>query len=412
MKKYIPQVSISEYDYVLPEDRIALYPTNQRNESKLLHFNRSEISHHQFSEISDLIPKNSFLLLNNTKVISARIKAQKESGGKAEILCIDPLIPSQDPMITMAAKGKCRWNCIIGGKRIKSGDILFPTNKNIRNFNAHINEKYGNEALVDFEWDHDITFAEVLSIIGDIPLPPYIKRETEESDRFRYQTVYATNDGSVAAPTAGLHFTEEILEKIRSNGTTLNEIILHVGPGTFKPIENDNIADHRMHAEQIVIHKEVIDNIIRFFSNDTRGKFIAVGTTSVRNIESLYWFGVKLINDLWNKEREMYVEQWDPYYLNESYELPSVVESLSAIIDLMQGEQLCSIRGYTELMIAPSYKFQLVEGLITNYHLPKSTLLLLVSALIGKENLFKIYDSALNNDYRFLSYCDSSFLLR
>jgi S-adenosylmethionine:tRNA ribosyltransferase-isomerase len=397
-------INLNDYDYELPASRIANFPLEERANSKLLFVEKKsgKIQHRVFRELPDLIPENSFLLVNSSKVISARIFVQKATGAKVEILCVEPVEPSIDPQIAMTAKAYCIWNCIIGGKKIKENSELFLKNDKLT-FTAKIISKNEQNAVVKFEWNEDISFSELLTKIGHIPLPPYIKREDIESDKERYQTVYAEYEGSVAAPTAGLHFTDDVLKKIKNRNIEIANLILHVGPGTFKPIDTDNIAEHDMHSEMIIINRDTLQNIVNAIQENKY--IIATGTTSMRTIESLYWLGVKNINSEIFQDK---LEQWDCYNLEQTI---SPVQSFQKIIDYMNLMKIDNLSFRTSLLIVPGYKFKIVKGLITNFHLPKSTLILLVAAFIGKELWQKSYKEAMENEYRFLSYGDSSLLL-
>lgn len=401
-------IDLEEYNFSLPQKKIALFPLSNRAESKLLLVNRNNhtISHHYFMDIPELLPENSVIFLNNSKVIAARLLMKKLSGGLVEILCVEPINPSNDPQIVMSVKEKCIWKCIVGGKRIKIGAILRKDTS--FNFQATIIEKNGQEGVVEFEWDNNnLTFSEVIDKIGNVPLPPYIKRDVETFDKIRYQTVYAENEGSVAAPTAGLHFTKEILDSIKKKDIEINELTLHVGPGTFKPIESDDISNHKMHSELIIVSKKLLVKILESI-NDSK-YVVATGTTTLRTLETLYWVGAKLILTGMNYSNgEFELGQWDAYTINEDI---AVNDSIEALINYLDKNKLSEIRGRTELLIIPGYAFKIVKGLITNYHLPKSTLILLVAAFLGKELWKKAYNEALNNNYRFLSYGDSSLLL-
>jgi S-adenosylmethionine:tRNA ribosyltransferase-isomerase len=407
---YLPQLNISDFDYNLPKDRIAIYPTDKRNFSKLLFYdiNSRQIIHKYFNDVIDLIPINSLVLRNSTKVISARILMQKPSGGKCELLLIEPLLPYQDPALVMTTKNHCQWNCIIGGKNVNVGLKLKCITSNKYNFTATVVDRESNYGKIEFNWDGDSSFAEVIKEVGKIPLPPYIDRDTETIDHDRYQTVYANIDGSIAAPTAGLHFTNEIFDLMKIKGIKLSDIILHVGPGTFLPVSNDDIREHNMHEELAIITKSTILAIkynIENFQN-----IVAVGTTSVRTIETLYWLGQQLSIDKNYDLNNFLFEQETPYFISSKYDLISPLESIQRIIDYLEINNLEYLSGKTKLFIVPGYKFKFVNGIITNFHLPKSTLLLLISAFIGGNDWINIYQNALENDYRFLSYGDSSFL--
>ncbi len=402
----IPNIDLNDFDYELPKEKIADYPLEKRDESKLLYFNpnSNNLEHHNFHYINNLIEENSLLVMNNTKVIAARIPALKSTGGKAEILCIEPIAPSNDPQIVMNSRQSCVWSCIIGGRKIISGDTLIIG----ENLIAKIIEKSGNIANVEFNFGN-ITFAEMLDSIGKIPLPPYIKRDATEFDNIRYQTVYAKNEGSVAAPTAGLHFSDAIIDNLKQKNIKISEVILHVGPGTFLPIETDLISEHTMHFEQFFIEKDTLETI--FLALQNKKSIVATGTTSIRTLESLYILGAKLLLENLQIDN-LNVLQEDAYNLYKKSDLPSPEIAISAILEFMKKENLTQIHGKTQLFIVPGFKFQIVDKLITNFHLPKSTLLLLVAAFVGVENYKKVYKSALESAYRFLSYGDSSLLVR
>lgn len=405
-EKYnIPEININDYYYHLPEELIAEFPEEKRGDSKLLLFdiNNDSINHTTFFNIDEFIPNNSLIVFNSTKVISARLIMYKSTGGKVELLCISPIEPSLDPQITMQCKSKVIWEVIIGGRNVKENMILKSDKSKLC---AKILKRYDNKAIVEFIWDYSNSFAEIIDEIGIIPLPPYIKRDSNETDKFRYQTVFAKYDGSVAAPTAGLHFTEEIINKIKRKKTEFREVILHVGPGTFVPIKS-NIQNHEMHKERIFVTLDIIKKIISHIKAEK--DIIATGTTSVRTLESLYWIGLKLneFNSLNNEG--LLVDQWDAYYNYKKKLNP--LDSLTQLQKYMEENNAEILSGETRLFIIPGYKFKIVNGLITNYHLPKSTLILLVAAFAGRENWKKIYNAALSNDYKFLSYGDSSFLL-
>lgn len=393
----IPIININDFNYDLPEDRIAKYPLQNRVKSKLLVANSTAntITHHTFEDVINLLPDNTSLYINKTKVISGRFYMVKETGGRAEILLVEPIEPSNDPQIALQATGNAVWKAIIGGKRIKAGSVLKEINGQL---NAEILEKEANEVKVKLNWENG-TFSELLLNSGVLPLPPYLNRESEEADKESYQTVFAKYDGSIAAPTAGLHFTNEILDKLKAKGIRLRELTLHVGPGTFLPVSTDNINEHKMHSEMFSINKSLLNNLLEDLEEER--KIVCVGTTSIRTVESLFWAG----NNIEEFSRTKLVNQWAPYEKNE---VLSPIKSINNLINIMKNEIL---QGKTELIIVPGYKFKFTDGLFTNYHVPKSTLLLLVSAFVG-EQWREIYKSALDNDYRFLSYGDSSLLLK
>lgn len=414
--KYIPKINLEKFDYDLPKEKIAEFPLEDRDSSKLLfaEANTGKIEHHTFKDISELLPDNSLLVINETKVIAARLKMKKPTGGKAEILCVEPVVPSFDPQLTMQARGECSWKCIIGGRKISAGIILSPES-DLSGFElkAEIIEKKANEALVKFTWSPEkLSFAEALETIGKTPLPPYIKREADEKDKNDYQTVYAEKDGSVAAPTAGLHFTDEVLERLKKKGINICRLTLHVGPGTFKPIEADDIAGHEMHSERVFIERKAVDMIIEYLENNDNPNIVTTGTTSLRTLESLYWHGTKLFLGKAGDDNKFELKQWDSYVLENTEKIPSSLESMKTVASLMEDEQMEYISGRTQLFCVPGYNFKMSDSLITNYHMPKSTLVLLVAAYIGEDLWDKAYGEALNNDYRFLSYGDSSLLVK
>ena len=405
MMQPIGEIKIEDYNYALPNERIAKYPLKQRDLSKLLYFNSGDISEKKFKEIPDLLPENSLLLFNETRVIQARLKFQKESGAKIEIFCLEPMEPENDFQLAFQLPSPVVWKCMIGNaKRWKSGKLknTFTSNGKEICFTAEIKERLSDSWLVKFEWNEEsIKFHEIIEQNGLTPLPPYLNREAEESDKDRYQTIYANYNGSVAAPTAGLHFTDEILNKIKSKGIDSAKLTLHVGTGTFKPVSAEKIADHEMHTERVIVSRETLLKI----KNSLNKNIIPVGTTSMRTLESLFWIALKLQQG----NNSMIVEQWDPYELN----IPSSFDSLKAIdllIENIDKQNLKNISGETRLMIAPGYKYRFASGMITNFHQPKSTLLLLVSAMIG-DKWNDVYDFALGNDFRFLSYGDSCLLM-
>lgn len=393
----LPNININDFDYDLPEDRIAKYPLGNRSKSKLLVANSpaNTISHHTFEDVVDILPENTSLYINKTKVISGRFYMVKETGGKAELLLIEPIEPSNDPQIALQATGTAVWKAIIGGKRIKVGTILEDINGQIT---AEVIEKEKNEVKVRLNWERG-TFSELLLNSGVLPLPPYLNRESEEADKESYQTVFAKDDGSIAAPTAGLHFTEEILTKLKQKGIKIRELTLHVGPGTFLPVSADNVSEHKMHSEMFSINKSLLLDLKQDISEDRN--IVCVGTTSIRTLESLFWAG----NNIEEFGETSLVNQWSPYVGGT---VLSTSESLTNLINATKGDVL---QGKTELIIVPGYEFKFTDGLFTNYHVPKSTLLLLVSAFVG-DMWTDIYKSALDNNYRFLSYGDSSLLLR
>lgn len=403
-KIIIPPIHYEDFLYKLPEERIASYPLKNRDESKLLLYKSGEIQHHHFHEIEVLLPKNSLLFFNNTKVIPARIPFKKDTGAKIELFLLQPEVPSKEIHKVMQVKGGCEWSCMIGNlKRWKEGTALqkelFTHSQKVCLSASLINKA---KKLVRFEWnDGDTRFVDIVEAAGEVPLPPYIKRKPVEADKGSYQTVYSREEGAVAAPTAGLHFTENIITKLRARGVITDFLTLHVSAGTFQPIKEKNILSHPMHVEQMQTSRQNLVNLLKPNKN-----IIPVGTTSMRTLESLYWFGVKLLKE---GDETFKVQKLYPYQFLED-ELPGKHEAIQAILGHMDNYKTDTLFGETEIFIFPGYKFKLCEGLITNFHMPGSTLILLVAAFTGKD-WRKIYRQALENDYRFLSYGDGSLLL-
>ena len=396
-------ISIADYDYPLPDERIAKFPLAERDQSKLLVYRGGEITESQFFHLPELLPEGAMLLFNNTKVIHARLFFRKPTGSLIEIFCLEPW---QQPVATaFEQRTRCTWLCYIGNnKKWKEGPLEreFKIQNSEFKITASRRNAVGEAWLVDFQWTGNISFAELIDNIGVIPLPPYLHREAEESDNTRYQTVYAHYEGSVAAPTAGLHFTDRLLDELRAKGFKTEYITLHVGAGTFKPVSADTIGEHTMHVEQVQIHRSNLEHIIAHLGHP----IIPVGTTTVRTLESVYWFGVQLEND--PDLQSMHVLQWDPYKL-ESLGI-STLQAYHNVLQWMQRHDTDTLFGDTQLLIAPGYKYHVVCGLITNFHQPRSTLLLLVSALIG-DDWRRCYRYALDHGFRFLSYGDSCLLL-
>ena len=396
-------ISIADYDYPLPDERIAKFPLAERDQSKLLVYRGGEITESQFFHLPELLPEGAMLLFNNTKVIHARLFFRKPTGSLIEIFCLEPW---QQPVATaFEQRTSCTWLCYIGNnKKWKEGPLEreFKIQNSEFKITASRRNAVGEAWLVDFQWTGNISFAELIDNVGVIPLPPYLHREAEESDNTRYQTVYAHYEGSVAAPTAGLHFTDRLLDELRAKGFKTEYITLHVGAGTFKPVSADTIGEHTMHVEQVQIHRSNLEHIIAHLGHP----IIPVGTTTVRTLESVYWFGVQLEND--PDLQSMHVLQWDPYKL-ESLGI-STLQAYHNVLQWMQRHDTDTLFGDTQLLIAPGYKYHVVCGLITNFHQPRSTLLLLVSALIG-DDWRRCYRYALDHGFRFLSYGDSCLLL-
>ncbi|MBS5796634.1 MAG: S-adenosylmethionine:tRNA ribosyltransferase-isomerase [Dysgonomonas mossii] len=399
------KIHIQDYNYNLPDDRIAKYPLTKRDNSKLLVYKNEKITDTVFSNINNFLPENCLMVFNNTKVIQARLHFQKTTGAQIEIFCLEPCIPN-DYQLNFQQTEKCSWVCLIGNlKKWKEGSLTRQINVNeqIVNFTATRTKSHGDAHVIDFEWDNQgVTFSELLDAVGELPIPPYLNRATEEQDKQTYQTVYSKIDGSVAAPTAGLHFTSEVMKSLKDQGMKLAEVTLHVGAGTFRPVKSDEIGDHVMHSEFISVQKSFIEELIRF-----EGKVIAVGTTSVRTLESLYYIGVSLESQ---KQSHLHVSQWMPY--NDSNNRLSKKDALKNILAYLEANSLSTLIADTQIIITPGYEFKIVNGIVTNFHQPQSTLLLLVSAFLGNNNWKNIYEHALSSDYRFLSYGDSSLLLK
>ncbi len=400
-------LSIIDFNYHLPEEKIALYPLEERSLSKLLVYKDGKIQHEQFKNIGEFLPEKSFLVFNNTKVIHARLFFRKDSGALIEVFCLDPHLPSNYEE-SFSSNINCQWVCMIGNaKKWKEGKLTRKIEINGKeiDFNCEIKNKIDGKFIIEFSWNNtSISFSEILDIAGILPIPPYLNRETEASDEERYQTIYAKNSGSVAAPTAGLHFSEEIIQQLLSNQHKKIELTLHVGAGTFKPVSASKMEEHLMHRETVIFSLDNIKEILEQLKNQT--PIIPVGTTSCRSLESLFWHALKVKLGI-AVCHELLVKQWDPYDLECNY---SSVEVLEYLVQQLELKSCKELSGTTELMIAPTYQFKIIKGLITNFHQPQSTLLLLVAALVG-ENWINIYEAALKENYRFLSYGDSSLLL-
>ena len=396
-------IEIEEYDYNLPEDRIAQFPVGKRDESFLLLYNKGIISKDRFKNIPSLLPTNSLLVFNNTKVIRARVIFQKESGARIEIFCLEPLSPPLYDQ-NLSSTVSVEWKCNIGNlKKWKSESLLLSLPDRQIELRAEKISTEGEAWRIKFSWEpRELSFGELLEIIGHTPLPPYIKRADNDEDHLRYQTVYSSIDGSVAAPTAGLHFTGEVLDSIRVRGIKTENITLHVGAGTFKPVKSGKIDGHEMHTEHYFVNKSTIKALM-----DSNSRIISVGTTSVRCLESLYWIGKKINRNPGISEKYLFTEQWEPY---DDKDFIPKNEILATVLDYMERNNLNHLSATTKIMIVPGYKFRIIEGLITNFHQPKSTLLLLLASWVGPD-WKRIYEFALKNGFRFLSYGDSSLLL-
>lgn len=393
-----PAISIKDFTYTLPEESIAHFPLEKRDESKLLVYQNKTITHSTFKSLVDFLPDNSTLFFNNTRVIQARLLFQKETGATIELFLLQPEHPSKLLVEIMHTTGTCQWQCAIGNlKRWKDGVLV----KQVRGVEIQASLIDRDKGIVEFRWTpSQKSFSEVVALAGLTPLPPYIKRDVDKADEVRYQTIYSKADGAVAAPTAGLHFTDDVLKSLHSKKISTDFLTLHVSAGTFQPVKTENALDHTMHEEQIIITKQNIELLLQ-----KDRPVIAVGTTSMRTLESLYWFGVKLLKD---PNTSFSITQDDPYLHDQS--LPDKGTALRAVKALFDRKGADSITGTTSIYIYPGYTFQICKGLITNFHLPGSTLMLLVAAFVG-DDWKRIYEEALNNQYRFLSYGDSSLLI-
>ncbi len=399
----IKNISIEEYDYPLPEERIAKHPLAERDASKLLVLKDDVIRESQFRHIGEFLPEKSLLIFNETKVIRARLQFQKDTGSHIEVFCLEP---EEDYQIAFSSPSPLKWRCLVGNsKRWRNGALSMTLTVNGESLTLTATRVSQNDQFseIEFSWTpSEIPFASVLEAAGEIPLPPYLHRDAEPEDRDRYQTVFARYDGSVAAPTAGLHFTRNLLTELQQQGHELDEVTLHVGAGTFKPVTSQTIGEHAMHSETIIVRKSLISNLISHFGKS----IISVGTTSTRTLESLYWIGV-MLHENGNDIQNLHLDQWYPY---GNHDILTTEESLNNIVRYLEKNGLTRLEASTSLMIAPSYKMRVITGLITNFHQPKSTLLLLVSALIG-DKWKEAYRFALDNGFRFLSYGDSCLFL-
>ena len=400
------EIRIEEFDYPLPDERIAKFPLQKRDESKLLLYRNGEIGETVFKHITGYLPEDSLMVFNNTRVIQARLLFQKPTGARIEVFCLEPAQPHDYALIFQQTE-RCSWTCLVGNlKKWKEGVLMKQVSIQDETviLQAEKKESHGDSHLIEFSWDSpQYTFADLLDAAGVLPIPPYLHRETQKSDLQTYQTVYSKIKGSVAAPTAGLHFTPEVLADIDTHGIGREEVTLHVGAGTFKPVKSETIEGHEMHTEFISVRRSSIERIQR-----NLGKIIAVGTTSVRTLESLYYIGIELEKNPDATSEELVVKQWMPY--EEENKCLSAEKALQNILDYLDRRGADKLVTATQIIIAPGYTFKIVRGIITNFHQPKSTLLLLISAFV-KGNWRPIYDYALKHDFRFLSYGDSSLLL-
>lgn len=400
------EIQIQNYSYALPDERIAKFPIAERDHSKLLIYNKGEVGEDVFYHLPEHLPQGALMVFNNTKVIQARLHFRKETGALIEIFLLEPAKPADYEQM-FQTRDCCQWLCIIGNqKKWKEGALSRTLDINGQQMTITATRKgeAGTSQLIEFQWDGGTSLAEVIDAIGELPIPPYLNRKAEESDKTTYQTVYSKIKGSVAAPTAGLHFTERVLADLDQRGIEREELTLHVGAGTFKPVKSATIGEHDMHTEYVAVRRHTIERLLAH-----NGEAIAVGTTSVRTLESLYYMGLKVLRNSDLKEEDLHVKQWEPYE-EVSGEKPEVKEVLQALLDWMVRNDLTVLHSSTQIIIAPGYDYKIVRMLVTNFHQPQSTLLLLVSAFV-KGDWRKIYDYALSHDFRFLSYGDSSLLI-
>ena len=403
-------IQISEYNYELADERIAKFPKAERDHSKLLIYNHGEVGEDVFYNLPKYLPKGALMVMNNTKVIQARLHFRKSTGALIEIFLLEPALPADYEQMFQTT-GHCEWLCLVGNlKKWKEGTLsnsLEASGERLEISATRMGEQ-GTSQRIAFDWTGNMSFAEVIDHLGELPIPPYLNRETQESDKTTYQTVYSKIKGSVAAPTAGLHFTDKVLADLEAHGIEREELTLHVGAGTFKPVKSETIGQHEMHTETVAVKRQTIEKLL---AHDAQA--IAVGTTSVRTLESLYYMGLKVMQNPAIKEEELHVKQWEPYECgvrNEECGVRRASEALQALLDWMDRNGLKTLHSSTQIIIAPGYEYKIVKMLITNFHQPQSTLLLLVSAFV-KGNWRKIYDYALSHEFRFLSYGDSSLLI-
>lgn len=402
----VKHIKIKDYNYPLTDDRIAKYPLSERDHSKLLIYDKGEIKEDVFYNIAEYLPKDALMIFNNTKVIQARMHFRKDTGALIEVFLLEPYTPADYEQMFQTTS-ECSWLCLVGNLKKWKGQQL-GREINVKGKDVFVKVDYEREHhtshLIKFSWNNnEVSFAEILDAIGELPIPPYLNRETQESDKTTYQTVYSKIKGSVAAPTAGLHFTDNVLSSVSNYGIDLEEITLHVGAGTFKPVKSDEIGEHDMHSEFICVHKSTIEKLLLH-----DGKAIAVGTTSVRTLESLYYVGLKLLKNKDLSEDELHVCQWEPYA--DDVKQVSAVKAIEQIREYMEEKDVNSIHFSTQIIIVPGYDYKIVKMLVTNFHQPQSTLLLLVSAFLHGD-WKRVYDYALSHDFRFLSYGDSSLLI-
>ena len=400
----VPEIRIEDYNYTLPDERIAKYPLSERDASKLLCYKNGTPLEKRFTDIASFLPEGAMMVFNDTKVVPARLHFQRETGAHIEIFCLEPVQPGE--YVTMfEVTDRCRWKCIVGNVKRWKSDTLYLYNPDSdqavssMNLRADLIERSGETSIVEFSWDNGAPFSRVLEICGSIPIPPYLNRNTEDVDLERYQTLYAKYRGSVAAPTAGLHFTEKVLDSIKERNIDVETVCLHVGAGTFLPVKSSLVSEHTMHREPFVVTLQFLKKLL-----ERKGRLVAVGTTSVRTLESLYYVGVKCLEKGFPED----VCQWEPYQREYPW---SFAEAVSALVSYLEERGLSSIQLGTSIIIVPGYEFKVVDILVTNFHQPQSTLLLLISAFV-RGDWKNIYDYALEHGFRFLSYGDSSILFR
>ena len=397
-------IHISDYNYQLPDERIAKYPLAQRDHSKLLVYRHGVVGEDYFYNLPQYLPQGALMVFNNTRVIQARMHFRKSTGALIEIFLLEPSVPADYEQM-FQTRERCSWLCLVGNlKKWKDGSLtrsVSVTGQTVTVTATRLGEQ-GTSQLVEFAWDGDVPFADIIDAMGELPIPPYLNRDTEESDKTTYQTVYSKIKGSVAAPTAGLHFTSDVLAALDANGIDREEVTLHVGAGTFRPVKSEEIEGHEMHTEYIAVRRQTLEKLL---AHDCSA--IAVGTTSVRTLESLYYMGLKTLRQPDITEDDLHVSQWEPYDQADSVD---VVAAIRALFDWMVRHQLTVLHSSTQIIIAPGYDYKIVRMLVTNFHQPQSTLLLLVSAFV-KGDWHRIYDYALGHDFRFLSYGDSSLLI-
>ncbi len=402
-------IQINDYNYPLSDERIAKYPLKERDHSKLLIYKQGKVSEDVFFHVADYLPMGSLMVMNNTKVIQARLHFRKATGALIEIFLLEPALPADYEQM-FQSRGRCEWFCLVGNlKKWKEGQLSrgFTIDDHEVTVTAERVGEAATSQRIAFTWDdNQLSMAELIDSIGELPIPPYLNRKTEECDKTTYQTVYSKIKGSVAAPTAGLHFTADVLATLDNKGIEREEVTLHVGAGTFKPVKSLHIGEHDMHTETFCVKKQTIERLIAH-----QGHAVAVGTTSVRTLESLYYIGYKMLQLPDAEEQHWHVEQWEPYQMQVAPDdAPTTMEALQAIANYMQRNALTTLHGSTQIIIAPGYNYHIVKMLITNFHQPQSTLLLLVSAFVHGD-WRNIYDYALQHEFRFLSYGDSSLLI-